>query len=344
MIEVLSQVLLELYRLAWAVSFPEFQDTVLTLVQTYMPFDSAFWSMGLWQPDAGFDLHNTLLFNQSDEMLAGYAAVCNQDVLANAALLRTGTTVNAAIRDKLAGDGHGAVRAHAARYGMEHVLCTHFRDPVNQVSQFISLYRADPLRSYTEAERRFKERLMPHLAQACDISRVRHLELASLRTGHTDTVHAICGRDGTLYNIEPGFSHLLQSCWPAWRGPVLPDPIRERLAAAAEQGYRDSRLIVRAETVRHLVLLSARRSTVGDRLSRRESAVAIAYAKGMIYRDIAKQLNIAPNTVRRHLSAIYRKLGVSNKGELAVVLDVARVPCPLGRLSHPVLQAPRLTP
>ncbi|MFB9148911.1 tetratricopeptide repeat protein [Roseovarius ramblicola] len=44
--------------------------------------------------------------------------------------------------------------------------------------------------------------------------------------------------------------------------------------------------------------------------------MACAYAAGETYQEIAARLNIAPSTVRTHLSTIYRKLGVSSKLDL----------------------------
>jgi DNA-binding NarL/FixJ family response regulator len=53
-----------------------------------------------------------------------------------------------------------------------------------------------------------------------------------------------------------------------------------------------------------------------DELSRRERQIALAYADGASHREIGARLFIAPSTVRTHLAAIYRKLGVSSKIEL----------------------------
>jgi len=52
-------------------------------------------------------------------------------------------------------------------------------------------------------------------------------------------------------------------------------------------------------------------------LSPREQQIAERYAVGCSYQEIAAELNIAPSTVRTHLAAIYRKLEVSSKLELA---------------------------
>lgn len=52
-------------------------------------------------------------------------------------------------------------------------------------------------------------------------------------------------------------------------------------------------------------------------LTDRERAVAERFAAGLTYRQIGEALCIAPSTVRTHLAAIYGKLGVRNKIELA---------------------------
>lgn len=56
-------------------------------------------------------------------------------------------------------------------------------------------------------------------------------------------------------------------------------------------------------------------------LSRREKQIAEAYGGGATYRAIAETLGIAPTTVRAHIYAVYRKLGVGSKIELAQTLD-----------------------
>ena len=58
-----------------------------------------------------------------------------------------------------------------------------------------------------------------------------------------------------------------------------------------------------------------------DTLTPREHEIAAAYASGDTYHQIAGLLFIAPSTVRTHLAAIYRKLGVSSKIELHSVLN-----------------------
>src|SRR5438270_3539685 len=55
------------------------------------------------------------------------------------------------------------------------------------------------------------------------------------------------------------------------------------------------------------------------RLSDRERQIAFSVAKGMKNRDIAAQLTISENTVKRHLQSIFGKTGARDRLELAVL-------------------------
>jgi len=56
-----------------------------------------------------------------------------------------------------------------------------------------------------------------------------------------------------------------------------------------------------------------------SRLSDRERQIAYSVARGLKNRDIAQQLNISENTVKRHLQSIFSKTGVRDRLELAVL-------------------------
>lgn len=56
-----------------------------------------------------------------------------------------------------------------------------------------------------------------------------------------------------------------------------------------------------------------------DRLSDRERQVAFLVARGFKNRDIAQELHISENTVKRHLQSIFHKTGARDRLELAVM-------------------------
>ena len=61
-----------------------------------------------------------------------------------------------------------------------------------------------------------------------------------------------------------------------------------------------------------------------DSLTEREYAVAVAVGKGLNNREIAESLGITERTVKAHLTAIFEKLGLRDRVQLA--LTVNRLP------------------
>jgi DNA-binding NarL/FixJ family response regulator len=55
------------------------------------------------------------------------------------------------------------------------------------------------------------------------------------------------------------------------------------------------------------------------RLSERERQIAALVARGLKNKDIAQELNISENTVKRHLQSIFNKTGAHDRLELAVL-------------------------
>jgi DNA-binding NarL/FixJ family response regulator len=61
------------------------------------------------------------------------------------------------------------------------------------------------------------------------------------------------------------------------------------------------------------------RATNLHRLSEREKQIAFLVARGLKNKDIAGQLTISENTVKRHLQSIFSKTGAKDRLELAVI-------------------------
>ena len=89
-----------------------------------------------------------------------------------------------------------------------------------------------------------------------------------------------------------------------------------RLATAAQQ--RSADLADRAGGLHTPVL--ARGSGV-EPLTAREREVALLAAGGRSSRTIGEHLGLSTRTVDTHLARVYRKLGISNRSELAAALD-----------------------
>lgn len=322
--EAFSGLLLGLYRKAQTVPTSEFQTRALDAAREALFFDSALWVTGAMGPEGGI-IHTACVYRQPPDMMENYERIKQHDVLGLETFSRLGQTINAALttdpnwQPRL----HPDVMAHVKRYGMEHVLTTHIAEPVLRLFTAVAFYRANPDHPFTETERLFKQNLMPHLAEAWNTNRFNFMH--SPRNGITQAgqARAICDKKGVLYNASQGFEELMLAEWPDWHGPQLPRVLLGILSGNDQRQFTGHGVVGTAKPLNDMLLLGVRRISTVDQLSPRELEVARRFGRGMDYRKIADELNIAPATVRNHLRAIYGKLGIDNKIEMARIIHEA---------------------
>jgi DNA-binding NarL/FixJ family response regulator len=82
-----------------------------------------------------------------------------------------------------------------------------------------------------------------------------------------------------------------------------------------------------ASQVLHTMADEAQPSASLERLSPREREIAALVARGLKNRDMAREISISENTVKRHLQSIFSKTGTHDRLELAVLAlnEVRRV-------------------
>lgn len=106
------------------------------------------------------------------------------------------------------------------------------------------------------------------------------------------------------------------------RGLVLKGDEPEKLFAAiravagGELAFTDQ---LAHQVLGSMVAESRSQATSIDRLSDRERQIAFLVARGFKNRDIAQELSISENTVKRHLQSIFHKTGARDRLELAVM-------------------------
>ncbi|MFB3813133.1 MAG: response regulator [Terriglobales bacterium] len=106
------------------------------------------------------------------------------------------------------------------------------------------------------------------------------------------------------------------------RGLVLKGDHPERLFRAI-RNVANGELAFSTDIANQVVhaMASAPRQEPGNlaRLSERERQIAGLVARGLKNKDIAAELNISENTVKRHLQSIFNKTGARDRLELAVL-------------------------
>ena len=318
----LSQFLLALYREARARDPASFCMWALRGLRQLVPFDSAMWGHGA--TSGSVELYDVHLVDQPEAMLANYARVRQHDFLARAVGERPGTTVELySLIDRPSFLRTRMYRLHAKQFGMENLLCTCIPEMPSGLLGVVSVWRNDPDRRFTEQERAAKEFLMPHLVETRRQNVFAAIRLRADVDRARSAVAAVCDRRGLLHEAEEGFGSLMQEAWPGWQGPALPDPLARAVRRGGGSALSVAGLHFTWGAVERRVVLTARTDTPIDALTARERDIAMRLAQGGTVKEVARTLALEPTTVRNHLSAVHRKLGVANRAQLVRALWAA---------------------
>jgi DNA-binding CsgD family transcriptional regulator len=222
-----------------------------------------------------------------------------------------------------------------ASRGIRQLLSVYLTDPTTKLFSVISLYRFDDL-AYTEAERCLHELAAPHI-QA--VLRLQALSLLDPSGGKPDVGNSLAVVDskGAIHHADSLFIDILKDEWPRWRGPELPEVIADgKILNGAQTQFVGNKIVLLSQPQGELFLLSVRKKDSLDNLSPREGQVASLFASGKSYKEVARELGISPVTVRNTLANIYKKIGVSDKGELTNILATRALRSGLAGYNHPI--------
>jgi DNA-binding CsgD family transcriptional regulator len=322
-LEAFGALLRKVYRLATTSQPRTFRKEVLAEVADFLAFDSAMWGQALGMDVIPF---NVYLYNQPEEMLSSWLDVSHLDpyvkYLKN---IPFGTTVDfSSLMPREDLTKHPIYLDHARDYGKEYTLVTVHADKLTGTNSFISLYRADPLLPFTEEERKLKQTLFPHLIAAYQLNLREHLYMQEGPNVPGNTYsHAICDRNGVLHFCGEDFFLLIAKQWPEWHQSTLPDEIKNLFVQKTAAGFHEyvgSELVGYVHPHGELFRIDVRAVNAVDRLPRRQRSIAQLLANGLTYKEIAGHLNISPSTVTNQANAIYERLGVRGKVEIACML------------------------
>jgi DNA-binding CsgD family transcriptional regulator len=195
-------------------------------------------------------------------------------------------------------------------YGIERILATGHYDERSGLYTLISFYRKQREPDFTAEERARAMRLVCHLVGAASHAFFLHLQVR--HPGSCDHAAAICDRQGYFHEVQEECLDLLDR--------HCPDRPRNRLpfqpAAMGERG-EFAGLSVKVESLGDLILVQFRQMSPLDRLTDREREIVHWITRGLSFKEVGRQLQLAPSTVANHLYRIYHKLEVSSRTELA---------------------------
>ncbi len=316
-----SGLLLNLYHDASTLSEHEFQAGVFDRLRKIMPFDAGWWGLGALETDPGVEFAGPQIFeiysdNLPEKIFQNYEQFKQYDTVALAAARAPGVTLNVDVRDWYPKEHW----PYLDIFGYRHVLATMQINPLTGLTMGITLYRKKPEHPFSEQERRLKQALMPHWCAALSRARIEPWTRQPVQDQSYPGV-AIVDEAGRLRHATEDFGEILHSEWPDWRGPVLPEPLRNLLASAQGGKFSGVHIAAAVSRRRNMGLVRVRSKRPADQLSAQLLKVARLSADGLSFKEIARQMGLAPATVRNYLAAVYRKMGIRNKAELAKSLS-----------------------
>jgi DNA-binding CsgD family transcriptional regulator len=311
----LSTYLLALHGKQTTVDYRSMQRIAFEQLRRLIPLEGGLLAVGTIQDGVPHG-HDVYLFEKPPALMESWERVKHLDRLAFAATSSPGTTVNVSASGPIYDDGCEAVRAHCARFDLEHMMCTAHIYADAGLYWVMSLYRSARSPAFTEAERETNELVSPHVFAATRNARLGELRaLTRVGGGGHGQLAAIASPKGLILEAEPALVEVLRLEWPRWNGPFVPPPLEPALRAG-EGRFVGKRVVVRVDAADDARLVHVRPRVAADELTERERAIAEQFSLGDSHREIGSRLGIAPATVRRHLANLYEKLGVSSKAEL----------------------------
>lgn len=312
-IEQCGKLLLGVYSAAIISDSAQFQEEVLNGLGHVVGFERAWWGMMRPTP-GGFELLSSYRADLPESFEAKWQSITHDDRLAVSANEQPARTVRFDTRALHTTRGLYELNAD---HDIRNALCTSIRvDSTSDAFFFISLFRCGRSAGFSDSDVRAKQFVMPHVYSAW-----RHNLQQRFRTvgpySAPPPTGAFIDLQSAIVDAHPGFVRLLEGRWPHWTGPRLPSELQAALQRAApDRPFRLGLLRFTVHRLGGLALLNVHEATADEHLTVRERDVAIGFADGNSYKELARQLQMAPATVRHHLRVIYTKLGITNKAQL----------------------------
>lgn len=313
----LGQFALGLNRAARRDAPDDFVARAFEAIAGRLRLDAATWLDGHLGADGLPRLHGGSAYRGPPRMIDAYLPIAHEDPSLAGSMRRPGESIAADV-SRLASPAMADWLRH---WGLAHALASSVADPLTGSFTAIGLWRSEASGAFGSEERVFVQAVIPILVEARTHNRLLHLVQAAAPPGSDSWLPAIADRRGLLLGADDRFIELLREEWPPWRGPRLPAPLEQAVRQGPGPRYNGRRLVCKAAVVGDTTLLQVRRSTPVDRLTPREREIAVYTAQGLTHKEIARLLEVAPTTVRTHLTASCRRLGVRNKAQMAALVS-----------------------
>jgi DNA-binding CsgD family transcriptional regulator len=317
-LEISPAEVLQLFRSAREAKGDAFSDACFSWLQRYVRFDVMLLA-GAPREKLSFGQALTRGVD-ARAIFESYAKVAHLDALSPYLLANPGTACSLdQDAPELASEQHRPFREHLERFHIRHGGGISLVSSDRETVFLLMFLRSAEGERMSDLELSALATLAPYLAEAILVHRLGSWR-ASSELGLDQLPVALVDDAGCFKQLTPAFARLYFQEREFPQGFLLLGP--ERLAAIqrGESCSLPNDQVVCGVRDERGWLLRVRPRSRADVLTARERQVAYAYAEGASYTEIAETLEIAPATVRRHLTNLYDKLAISHRVDLISLL------------------------
>lgn len=316
----------ELYLATSKIELAEYRDWALSQLQNLIGFDGAIWSNG-HQKTVRF--HNHTLVNVPESLTHCLLEHLSINPLANKLFDNLGSPID--MRDLMTDDEFYQSEIYFKCFkphGIERILSSIHLDERTGLFTLLTLYRFERNKPFSDQDKQVQTQALYHLLTSAKHALFLQLENTDNNQSklHKNSCKAICDSQGYFHQAQTSFIDLLEryylsdsnkKCELTYSLQKLPFKLD-----LSKPSYELNGLQIELKPFKDLVIVEIWPQGPLDNLSLREQEIVQTLAKGLTFKEAAKELTLSPSTVSNHLYRIYHKLNVGSKSELFKLLSV----------------------
>jgi len=318
--EYLNKFISQIYIATSKIDRAEYRDWALSQLQNLITFDGAIWSNGHKNT---IRFHNHTLVNVSESLTQSLLEYLDINPLADALFNNLGIPID--MRDLLNDDEFYQSEIYLKCFkphGIERILSSVHLDERTGLFTLLTLYRFERDNPFSNIDKQLQEHALYHLLNASKHALFLQLEHtdSDLKPKQQNSHKAICDQQGYFHYVQNSFMDLLDA-------HVIDNNIEgnvfEKLPFeinTEETSFHQYGLQITLKPFHDLVIVEISPLGPLDNLTNREQEVVYTLAKGLTFKEAAKELSLSPSTISNHLYRIYQKLNIGSKSELFKLL------------------------
>lgn len=304
----------DLYQAALKEPPASFQQRALQMLGRSIGFDQAWW--GILSPNShGFSLRSSFRHELPLAFEEHWKLVSADDTLASDVHRTPKTTIHYTPAELSSTPG---LKSLNGEQGIQHALCTSIFFPGQDAFFFITLFRSGKYaKPFTPHDITLKQQVTSHVYLSWKANLEAEIERMHIPNKLLKASTAFIDATGLILCADSAFTDMFRELHPKWH---TPDHIASNLLNSPSLSA-NGQLQISLSLAGGLQRIDILRELIFNRLTAREKEIALLYADGKSYKDIACHLALAPTTVRHYLRLIYSKAGITDKSELVRLSD-----------------------